>query len=114
MQRQPRQQNEKHLAYIRTMPCLVCGDATSTEAAHVRFSCLAVGKRQCGIAEKPDDKFTVPLCNRHHAAQHDFGNEQAWWSGFEIDPVKVALALYSVSGDYERGLAIVTANFVAA
>lgn len=114
MQRQPRIKNDAHCGFIRELPCLVCGDATSTECAHVRFACLSVGKRQCGIAEKPDDKFTVPLCNRHHTAQHDYGDEQDWWNGHNIDPIRVALALYSVTGEYERGLQIVTANFVAA
>jgi hypothetical protein len=62
---------------------------------------LTVGKEHSGIAEKPHDKFTLPLCNEHHRAQHEWGNERDWWAKHEIDPVKLALALYA-SADYEE------------
>jgi hypothetical protein len=108
MQRRPREKSAKHLDFIRGLPCCVCGDNTSTEAAHVRMPDPTIAKPLTGIAIKPDDKFTVPLCGRHHAAQHSM-SEREWWYG-KGDPVKLALALYAVSGDHELGERIALAN----
>lgn len=105
MNRRPRQHCEPHLKFIRSLPCVICQDNTSTEAAHVRFSCLKVAKRHCGIAEKPDDKWTVPLCGRHHREQHE-QNEQEFWSAAKVDPVFISLALWANSGDYRAGLTV--------
>lgn len=106
-QRSPRQHVASHLEYVRTLPCCVCGNPIETQAAHVRMSDRMVAKPFCGIAMKPDDIYTVPLCGAHHDAQHSYGNEREWWAIMELDPVKIALALYVASGDYERGCEIV-------
>jgi len=103
-----RQKDNKHLDFIRGLPCAVCLDNTSTEAAHVRFASAKLGKRQTGMAEKPDDAFTIPLCGKCHRNQHAM-NERAWWNGYEIDPLAMALALYRASGDHEAGENIVRA-----
>jgi hypothetical protein len=109
MIRQPRQHSERHLDFIRGLPCVACQDDTSTEAAHVRFSSLAAGKRQVGKGERPDDKWTVPLCGRHHRIQHQ-DNERAFWANHQIDPVFLALALWAATGNHELGEMIVRAN----
>ena len=106
-QRQPRQHVASHLAFIRKLPCVICQNNVETQAAHVRMSDSTVAKPYCGIAMKPDDMFTVPLCGAHHNAQHKHGNEREWWRLMDLDPVKIALALYVASGDYERGCEIV-------
>ena len=106
MQRRPREKNDSHLKFIRSLPCLICDDGTTVEAAHVRYGDRSVKKPQTGIGTKPDDKYTVPLCGKHHREQHMEG-ERLWWSQWGIDPVKVALALYAESGDQERGEQIV-------
>ena len=106
-QRQPRQHIASHLQFIRELPCVVCGNNIETQAAHVRMSDLMIAKPFCGIAMKPDDIFTVPLCGAHHDAQHKHGNEREWWKLMELDPVKIALALYVASGDFTRGEQIV-------
>src|SRR5574340_295769 len=95
-----RRKNEKHLTWLRTEPCCVCGDNTSTEAAHVRMSDGRIGKGATGIAIKPDDCFTVPLCSRCHREQHSM-SERVYWKRKNIDPVLLALALYAYSGDAE-------------
>ena len=59
------------------------------------------GKRETGGAERPSDKWVVPLCRKHHDEQHDSGNEIAWWASKNIDPFGLALALYHASGDDE-------------
>jgi len=106
MIRQPRQHSEKHLRYIRRLPCVICGDPTTTEAAHVRFSSIQFGKRQVGVGEKPDDKWVVPLCGAHHRTQHQ-ENERAFWAAHRINPLSVADELWSATGDHERGEQIV-------
>lgn len=103
MQRHPRQHLEGHLKFIRTLPCVICGDDTSVEAAHVRYSDPTVAKVNSGVGAKPDDYYTVPLCGKHHRAQHAHGSERDWWKLMEIDPVKTALALYVNTGDFARG-----------
>lgn len=111
MRRNPRQKDDKHLDFIRQLPCCVCGNNIETEAAHVRMPDPSVAKPLTGIAIKPDDKFTVPLCGRCHRDQHTI-SENTWWCvrGRGIDPVKLALALYAVSGDHELGERIALAN----
>jgi len=108
-QRQPRQRDEAHLNFVRSLPCLICLDDTSTEAAHIRYAEPRAGKRWVGGQEKPDDAFAVPLCGKHHREQHT-RREVEWWQWQGIDPIKVSLALFRVSGDHERGAQIVAAN----
>jgi hypothetical protein len=108
-QRLPRIENAKHLAFIRQLPCLVCGDNTATEAAHIRFGHALAWKRDVGKSEKPDDCWTLPLCGAHHREQHE-GNERNFWMTHEIDPIFVALALWRVTGDVESGEAIIREN----
>lgn len=110
MQKKPREHNDKHLQFIRQLPCLICADNISTEAAHVRYADRSVDKPMTGIGIKPDDKYTIPLCGHHHRAQHSHGNEREWWKMLDCDPVKIALALHSISGDHEKGLRIVAGN----
>lgn len=98
MFRSPRQHNEKRLAFIRTLPCCICQDDTSTEAAHVRFQDRRAAKRQVGLQEKPDDVWTVPLCGKHHREQHTM-NEREFWARYQKDPVFICLALERVIGD---------------
>jgi hypothetical protein len=106
--RHPRERDEKHLAFIRQLPCLCCGNDIETEAAHIRFADRTVCKRQTGKAEKPDDAFTVPMCGRCHRRQHDM-NEREFWRGEGIDPIRVALALWKWSGDGDACAVILVA-----
>jgi hypothetical protein len=98
-------QNTTHLKFVRTLPCLVCADNTSTEAAHVRFADPWAAKRQTGMGEKPDDSWTVPLCGQHRKIQHTM-NEREFWKSGGVDPVFVAMALYRISGDHAAGTMI--------
>lgn len=109
MQRKPRIHDEQHLAFIRGLPCLVCQNNIETEAAHIRYADPSIAKPVTGIGHKPHDKFTVPMCGKCHRNQHS-RSERAFWDEVGIDPVKIALALFSVSGDYESGVQIVEAN----
>ena len=108
MMKQPRIHDDAHLDFIRALPCLVCGDNTSTEAAHIRFGDLRVDKRPTGMGEKPSDCWVVPLCGDCHRIQHEM-SERQFWADAGIDPILVAMALYRISGDHERGCRIVQA-----
>jgi hypothetical protein len=37
-QRSPRQHDNKRLEFIRSLPCCICADDTTTEAAHIRMT----------------------------------------------------------------------------
>lgn len=54
--------NLKYLAWIRTLPCLVCGRTMGVEAAHT-------GPH--GMAQKSPDTSAIPLCARHHRTGRD-------------------------------------------
>lgn len=107
--KRPRVKNEKHLNFIRSLPCVVCQNNIETEAAHVRAGELALGKWPTGGGEKPSDCWTVPLCGRHHREQHSM-NEREFWSQQGINPFVVAMALYASSGDYVAGEQIINSR----
>jgi hypothetical protein len=103
--RRPREKNDNHLHFIRSLPCASCivagrTDDTSTEAAHLRTGNLEYGKRSTGLAEKPHDMWVLPLCGRCHRAQHS-ANEINFWANLGIDPFRLALSLFAASGDHE-------------
>lgn len=106
MLKRPRQHDEKHLSFVRQLPCVICGDNTTTEAAHVRSGNLDYGKHSTGMASKPSDKWAVPLCGRHHREQHEC-NELAWWSDYRKDPFALCTKLWAVSGDHEMAEEII-------
>jgi hypothetical protein len=63
-----------------------------------------------GTGYKPSDRYTVPLCERCHKtgpkAQHRVG-ELTFWAALGIDPLNVALRLWTISGDVPAGERIV-------
>jgi hypothetical protein len=72
MRFQPRRGPERcpdYLAWIRTLPCVVClrvsGGATVVEAAHTN----ALGPR--GVGQKTSDFSAIPLCSGHHRENPD-------------------------------------------
>lgn len=90
--------DKKHLAFVRTLPCLICG-AYGCDAHHVRaFQLRTMGKRV------GDDK-TVPLCREHHDMAHGPLGEEAFWSEVAlmrqlfVKTLNAAAALYRHSGD---------------
>lgn len=108
-QRRPRVMNEKHLAFVRSLPCVLTGQTDGVEAAHIRYANPRLGKRATGKAEKPSDIWTVPLHYARHRtdpdSQHN-SNEQEFWERHGVDPCVVALALWAHTGDHETCLSI--------
>jgi hypothetical protein len=107
-QRNPRERNEEHLKFIRRLPCCICG-VYGCDPAHIRSANALFGKRETGGAEKPADKWTIPLCRGHHDEQHA-GNELTWWASKGLDPFGLALALYDASGDEELAESIIASH----
>jgi hypothetical protein len=54
--------NSRYLAWIRTLPCLVCGARRGIEASHT-------GPH--GLGQKSPDSSAIPLCTRHHRTGKD-------------------------------------------
>jgi putative HNHc nuclease len=89
--RTPRIHDPDYLDYIRQQPCVICGDNTTVEAAHVRVGSIGNGKRYTGLGEKSSDKWALPLCGKHHREQHATGNELEFWASYNIDPFATAM-----------------------
>jgi hypothetical protein len=106
-QRDPRQRDDKHLAFVRQQPCCLPFCKRQAEPAHLRMDNLAIGKELTGKGEKPHDRYTVPLCPYHHRlgvdCQHSM-NEREWWQLRGIDPWKIAASLWIESGGAARAL----------
>jgi hypothetical protein len=102
-QRQEREVESDHKAFIARFGCLICG-AWPVEVAHIRYASALFGKPEAGMQAKPDDLWTLPLCPGHHRlgkdAQHS-GGERDWWRcQFDRydreyrDPLTLCLLLY--------------------
>lgn len=105
--RRPRKQDGAHLEFIRALSCCVCGDNTSTEAAHIRTGSNRAAKRWTGMGERPDDAWTLPLCGECHQEQHK-GGEIDFWERNRIDPFATAAFLALHSGDFEAAEMVVS------
>jgi hypothetical protein len=62
-------EDPKRRAWIRTLPCAVCGRTRGVECAHT-------GDR--GLSQKSSDARGIPLCKAHHDEYHQLGRR-----GFE-------------------------------
>lgn len=105
-QRQPSIIDRKHLAFIKTLFCAVCGTWHYIDPAHLRAANLHYGKPFTG-RRKPDDRWVNPLCREHHDEQHRM-KELAFWDRHGIDPFELSQALYAVTGDREEALTILS------
>jgi len=103
--KRPRVTNDAHLKFIRRLPSLVPGEGP-VEAAHIRYADSRYRKPAVGMAEKPDDKYVIPLAASEHRKQHDM-DEREYWKSVGIDPVLVAILLFQATGDEEEGEAII-------
>ena len=82
-----RLRDKDHLKFVSKQPCVVCGREPS-DPHHLRFA------QPRALGRKVSDEFTVPVCRLHHRELHRHGEEAAWWTGIDIDPVPIALALW--------------------
>src|ERR1019366_7419227 len=82
-----RLRDKDHLKFVSKQACVICGREPS-DAHHLRFA------QPRALGRKVSDEFTVPVCRLHHRELHRHGDEAAWWSGLNIDPVPIAFALW--------------------
>lgn len=104
----PPRRNKKldHLSFIRQLPCLATGKYPPNDPAHIRYADPSVGKPYIGGGQKSDDEWTVPLSREEHTKQHSM-NEEEYWKKLNIDPCKVAMRLWAISGDVIEGTRII-------
>lgn len=91
--RSTRWRSPAHTTWIRGFSCCDCGSQTNIAAAHVRLG------SHCGMAQKPDDWRTVPLCDGPnsnidgqlgcHNRQHIVG-EATFWKGRDVEALIAA------------------------
>lgn len=91
-ERQPRQRDEDYLNYVRSLPCVICGDTVTVEAAHLRVGSISHNKSYGAMQMKSSDKWALPLCTRHHREQHAM-NELEFWAKHGINPFELAISL---------------------
>jgi hypothetical protein len=82
-----RLRDKDHRKFVSKQPCVVCG-RTPSDPHHLRFA------QPRALGRKVSDEFTVPVCRLHHGELHRHGDEAAWWTGVNVDPVPIALALW--------------------
>lgn len=107
-QRRPRVEDAGHLKFVRQLSCVICGDNTTVEAAHVSMADARADKRYVGGNEKADDCWTLPLCGQHHREQHHVGERRFWEFG-TLDPVFICMAIKRVAPDVEAAERILKA-----
>ncbi|RME56842.1 DUF968 domain-containing protein [Candidatus Parcubacteria bacterium] len=59
--------SEKHLKYIRSLPCCACGSPGPNDAHHI----ISVGNGRMGSTAP--DSHAIPLCRVCHMRLHDKG-----------------------------------------
>ncbi|WP_310619644.1 DUF968 domain-containing protein [Flexibacterium corallicola] len=95
--KQKRLEDPKHLAFIRTLPCLITGKY-GVDACHIRYADPLYRKAGTPKARKPDDAWTVPMVREKHDEQHSM-EERLFWRKYNMNPLEIAYALHEVSGD---------------
>ena len=78
--------NVRYLAFIRTLPCAVCGTRRNIEAAH---------SGPHGLGQKAPDSSAIPLCVKHHRtgsdSYHKLGRRFAQYHRFDIQAIVIKL-----------------------
>lgn len=101
MWREPRQRDKAYLSWLHELPCVVTGRmGDGVQAAHIRFASIEYGKRYTGGAEKPHDRFCLPLWWQEHATQHE--GERRYWRERGIDPLWLCHLLWRIYPDVPK------------
>jgi hypothetical protein len=91
-----RKRSKAHLLFVRGQPCVVCRQSPC-DAHHVKFA------QPRALGRKVSDEFTVPLCRTHHRDLHRHGNERAWWTNVQVEPLPIARQLWEASPVHTTG-----------
>jgi hypothetical protein len=92
-------QDEAHLAWVRTLPCIAAGDTTpcigSVQAHHVRE------RTGGGMGLKPPSQWCIPICAGHHSELHTSG-ARTFERKYDVSCREIAERI-SVLGEKLRG-----------
>jgi hypothetical protein len=72
--------NREYLAWIRTLPCVVCGSERGIEASHT-------GPH--GLGQKSSDYSAIPLCIKHHRTGSDSYHKLGPWKFSELHSLDI-------------------------
>jgi hypothetical protein len=75
---------------VRSFPCLIC-KTTTVDAHHLTYA------QPKALALKVDDKYTVPLCRKHHMELHANGDERLWWDINGVNPEEFLREHFGIS-----------------
>ena len=78
---------EQYRAWIKTKPCLFCGDSP-VDPHHVRTPINA------GLGVTPPHFYCLPICRLCHTALHDMGQSLSFEKEF-VAPLPVVISLLS-------------------
>lgn len=115
-------EKRKHLKFIDTLPCCLCGRRAGITHHHLlrvdpSYLPIAEGEQDFlipkvkskGMGTKSDDRFTIPLCPRCHRAAHDAGNDKEFFIRNGISsPEEFALFLYEKTGNKKAACDIIS------
>lgn len=87
--------NPIHREWIRSLPCCVPGCREPSVCAHVRQNSGG------GMGMKPHDRWTVPLCDKHHKEQHAVSHK-AFDTAHHLDLRALAIRLAAKSPHIEK------------
>ena len=117
---------KKHLQFIDTLPCIVCGKEGQTTHHHLlrvsreylspmegQEGLMFPKVKSKGMGTKSDDRFCLPVCPSCHAKAHRYGNDKAYFQAQGIEkPEELSLALFKYSGQYEKAMDLMKWHFL--
>jgi hypothetical protein len=84
-----RHRSPRHLSWLRTLPCSVPGcEGEMIQAHHIR--------KGAGVALKPSDQYSAPICMEHHAEIHQIGS-RTFEVRYQVDLSSIAAKLWMES-----------------
>lgn len=116
---------QKHLQFIDSLPCIVCGrnaESTHHHLLRVDREYLTPTKeteglmfpkvKSKGMGTKSDDRFCLPVCPKCHAEAHRAGNDKEYFIKKGVKPEEFALALWRISGQHEKAMDLMKWHFL--
>lgn len=98
----------KHIAFVKSHPCLVTKDGEHCNGTPVDpHHLMKMGGRGAGLKEC--DRWTVPVCRRHHHEVTICGDEEEYWLSLgigydEIVYLAIDLQLHSPCKEVEAAV----------
>lgn len=88
--------DNKHLAYIRTLNCIIKDKGKYCNGKPIHAHHLTHVDDNGGMGLKTGDNYTIPICSFHHFTLHNLG-EKRFWKSWGINAEKEANKLWEKS-----------------